>query len=311
MRHLTYILFLLTMVVKAQETITEEYTLYNDDIVLPGTLSLPQSRSKLPLAIFVHGSGSANRDGNDGALAKANHIKQLADNLNQEGIAFYRYDKRNANTSNSNKIDMSTATIQDLVKDVQVAINQFSKDDRFSTISVIGHSQGSLVGMLSVNEKVDHYISLAGPGTTVDKSLIRQLEAKNEELGKIAASHIEELITTDTIKEVNILLLALFAPNNQKYLKNWIMLNPAEEIKKLTIPTLIINGSQDFQVTVNDAELLKKAKPNAELIIIEKMNHMLKTVENDEENRQSYFSPDFPLSSRMVQAISEFIKTNG
>ena len=69
--------------------------------------------------------------------------------------------------------------------------------------------------------------------------------------------------------------------------------------------------SADFQVTVEDAQLLKQAKPNAQLVIVKNMNHMLKTVENDSENQQSYYNSDFPLSTSLVKAITEFIRTNG
>lgn len=311
MKRLLYLLVLISGCGFAQEMISEEYELYNDSIYLPGTLSYPETENQLPLVIFIHGSGNADRNGNQGALANANHIKQLADSLNQRGFAFYRFDKRNSIPSNLKKIVIEESSIRDLVDDVRIAINKFSNDERFSSIYLIGHSQGSLVGMMATSKNIKGYISLAGPGTTIDKSLIRQLTQQNEEMGKVTTAHITELMETDTIKEVNIMLFALFAPQNQKYLKDWIMISPTTEIKKLNIPVLIINGSSDIQVTVEDAELLKKAKPEAKLVIINKMNHMLKIVENEEENQQSYYNPDFSLSSDLVKEISEFIKTNG
>ncbi len=307
----TYLFLLVPFWFFGQEIISEDYELYNDDIYLPGTLSYPKSDKAIPLAIFIHGSGNADRNGNQGNLANAEHIKQLADSLNANGLAFYRFDKRNATPSNIQKIVMETSTIHDLVKDVSVSINEFGKDARFSSIYLIGHSQGSLVGMLAVSDQVSGYVSLAGPGTTVDKSLIHQLKAQNPDLGRVAEEHVNELMETDTIKEVHFMLLSIFKPHNQKYLKNWMLLNPANEIQKLKIPVLIINGDSDSQVTVQDAQLLKQAKPEASLVIIKKMNHMLKTVENTTENTASYTNPNFPLSQELVGTLVEFIKNHG
>ena len=84
--------------------------------------------------------------------------------------------------------------------------------------------------------------------------------------------------------------------------------NPPEAISKLSIPVLILNGNKDLQVLVNDAELLHEAKPDAELVIIDKMNHVLKEIEKDSQNLLSYTSPDFPLSNELVDVITTFVK---
>jgi fermentation-respiration switch protein FrsA (DUF1100 family) len=38
----------------------------------------------------------------------------------------------------------------------------------------------------------------------------------------------------------------------------------------------LLNGTKDLQVSVGEAELLKKSKPDAELVIIDAMNHVLR-----------------------------------
>ncbi|UJH68033.1 alpha/beta hydrolase family protein [Allomuricauda sp. SCSIO 65647] len=306
MKKLLYILWLTVPPCAGQEIVVEELVLHNRDIYLPGTLSYPKQEKKPPLAIFVHGSGNIDRDGNQGELARADYIKQLADSLNAKGIAFYRYDKRTATPSNLEK--SKKMRIGDLVDDLKVGIEHFKDDDRFVSLHLIGHSQGSLVAMMAVSNAVRSYASLAGLGTTVDKALVRQLGAQNQDAGKIAEGYFNELMETDTIQDVNPFLMAIFSPANQKYLKDWALLDPSEEIKKLDIPTLIINGSTDLQVTIEDAQLLKEAKPDAKLVIVPKMNHVLKTVESSGENQRSYREPDFPLSSGLVSTLAQFIQ---
>ncbi len=292
----------------SQEIMNEEILLTSGEILLPGTLSYPKTNEKLPLVLFVHGSGNGDRDGNQAPLLLTNHIKLLADSLNTKGIAFYRYDKRTATKENLPKI--KNPSLLDFVGDVQLAIDHFSNDTRFSGIHLIGHSQGSLVGMLANGKQIRSYTSLAGPGTTIDATLIRQITAQNEDLGKVAALHVKELMETDTIIEVNPFLMAVFTPQNQSFLKEWIRIAPAAEIKKLEVPVLIINGDSDSQISVEDAQLLKAARPDAQLVIIPKMNHTLKEVENMAENQRSYADPDFPLSTELVQTIQKFVLAN-
>jgi len=63
----------------AQEIVSEEIELWNDSVAIPGTLSYPETTKKIPLMIFVHGSGNVDRYGNQsGTFVQANYIKTLA-----------------------------------------------------------------------------------------------------------------------------------------------------------------------------------------------------------------------------------------
>jgi len=85
--------------------------------------------------------------------------------------------------------------------------------------------------------------------------------------------------------------------------------NPQIEIAKLTMPILIVNGTKDLQVSVAEAELLRKSAPKAEFKIIEKMNHVLFTIEGDDlENSKSYNEAFRSLNDELVQTIVKFIK---
>jgi len=137
--------------------------------------------------------------------------------------------------------------------------------------------------------------------------LVRQVTAQSAEFGKLTETYLKELKETGEITEVDPNLLSLFAKPNQPFLTSWIELNPLEEIKNVTIPTLLINGDKDIQVQVLDAENLKKAKPEATLVIIKNMNHVLKDIQKEEDNLASYYSADFPISEELIKTIVEFI----
>ena len=278
---------------------SEEILIKNEGIELPGTLTF--SEEKIPLIIWVHGSGGVNRDGN-----QSQSIKQFRDSINKQSIAFFSYDKRTSNPKNAVFIK-DGVLFSDFVFDAQEVINYFKEDKRFTEIILIGHSQGSLVAMRAL-ENVDKFISLAGAGQQIDNIFIRQLSAQNPLLKKPLKDHFKELKETGKIKEVNANLAPLFSKIMQPFWLSWIKLNPVEEIKKVTIPTLIINGDKDLQVLISDAEALKKAKPDAKYVIIKNMNHPLKDIQKFEDNIKSTYAANYPLSKQLISVISEFVK---
>ena len=279
---------------------SEQITLYNKSIQLPGTLTY--SSNKSPLVIWVHGSGGVDRNGNPSEF-----IKQFRESINKNDISFFSYDKRTANLSNLKFLKEDGVYFSDFIDDVKVVVNHFKNDKRFSKIILIGHSQGSLVAMMALNN-VDKYISLAGVGETIDKTLVKQTTKQNIELGRVTKNHLKELKETGKIENINPFLVSLFAKQNQPFLLSWIEIDPLLQIKKVKIPTLIINGDKDIQVSVNDAEKLHKAKQDSELVIIKNMNHILKNIEKDEDNLRSYTSKDYPISKELIVSISKFIK---
>lgn len=288
--------------------ITEDILLKNDSIQLPGTLTYTKNETPQPLVIFIHGSGNVDRNGNQAGLSNANYIKQLSDSLALRNIAFYRYDKRTATPSNI-KFIMKALYFEKFVEDAELAIKHFKDDKRFSNITLIGHSQGSLIAMLASKHTVNKYISLAGPANTIDVSIVKQIKLQNgDSLATLVKAHFKELRETGTIKNVDPNLLSLFNAQNIPFIKSWMAYNPTEEIKALNIPVLILNGTKDLQVFENDAKALHAAKTESQLIMIKDMNHVLKTITNNADNKKSYSAPNFPLSKKLITVLTKFIK---
>ena len=297
-----FILLFISTISVAQKITSEEILIKNDSIELPGTLSFTKNNS--PLIIWIHGSGNIDRNGNQGNSVKANYIQKFRKAINTKGIAFFSYDKRTSNPKNFKLL--KGISYEDLVNDAKKVISYFKNDQRFSEIILVGHSQGSLTAMLA-SERVDKYISIAGPASTIDKTIVQQITKQSKPLGESAKAHFKELLETGDIKQVNPFLVSIFAKQNLKFIASWAKHNPTEEIQKIKIPILIINGDKDLQVKMIDAQKLHSANPNSTLAIISNMNHVLVKLENDNDNMKSYYSDNFKQSIKLITTIVAFI----
>lgn len=298
-----FIAALVSHYIFGQKIIEKDLLIKNNEIELPGTLSYTESSKKL--VIWVHGSGNIDRNGNQaGTNIKANYIQQFRNEINKSNIAFFSYDKRTANPKNV--AYLTGVTLDDFVNDLKKVIEYLKKENKYEEIILIGHSQGSLIAMLASNN-VNKYISLAGPGESIDVTITKQVTDQSTDLGKTTAQHFKELKETGDIKEVNPMLISIFAKQNLPFIRIWMSYNPVEEIAKIKIPILIINGTKDIQVKVSDAKILNSANKNSKLAIIENMNHVIKNIEKDEDNMKSYYSPDYAISSELIKTITNFV----
>lgn len=296
----------------SQDVYTEEVEIRNGDIRLPGTLRIPEGGEVHPLLIFIPGSGNIDRDGNQaGTMVQADYIRQLGETLAGREIAFFSYDKRTAVPENRPLLD--TVLIRDYVSDVQTLVGHFRKDPRFSGIHLLGHSQGSLVGMLSLSEKspVQSLVSIAGPASPIDSVMLRQLTAQSPDLAREAAVHMDQLKKGEALGEVSPLLRPLFVPANLPILKEWMGYQPIAVFREIKIPVLLVYGGEDTQVSPEAGSRLKKVRPETRLITIPKMNHVLKQLGSPADNIRAYTDPSIPLSPDLVAEIVDWVRKNG
>ncbi len=278
---------------------------------IAGTLTLPLSTSqKIPVALLIAGSGPTDRNGNQPSL-QTDTYKQLAHVLSTHQIASLRFDKRGIAASWAAGKSQADLRFEDYINDAAAWVELLKKDKRFSSVVIIGHSEGSLIGMVA-GRKADQYISVAGAGESADKILKKQFAANLKPLADSASWVIDSLKAGKTVNRFNIQLLAFFIPSIQPYLISWFKYDPQQEIKKLSIPILIIQGTNDLQISVADAKELKAAQPQASLVLINNMNHVLKKITGDvQENQKSYHNPSLPIDEELVASIVHFINRKG
>lgn len=307
------------------ETFTAEpITVETPSGTLYGTLALPRSRSRVPVVLIIAGSGPTDRDGNSPLLKGANNsLRLLAEGLAAHGIASVRYDKRGVGETGKamQLAAQKTKTVrreEDLsfetfIDDAVRWGKQLRADRRFSTLAVLGHSEGSLIGMVAAQRTgAQAFVSIAGAGRPVQQVILEQVRAQlSPDLLKTTEDILNQLGMGKRVESVPAELQIVFRPSAQPFLISWLRYDPAREIAKLRIPVLIVQGTTDLQASVQDANALAKGNPAAKLLWLEGMNHVLKTVSNDQKAQvSSYSDPTLPVAPDLIAAIVSFAKQN-
>lgn len=278
---------------------------------LTGTLLLPDGKGPFPVALIIAGSGPTDRNGN-GPMLNTDAYKKLAEGLAEHGIATLRYDKRGIGASNVNQTE-AEVRFDDFVNDA-IALTAFlERDKRFNSVSIIGHSEGSLIGIIAAerDSHVRALVSLEGAGRNLAAIIDEQVRANPNNppnIVKEVESTNASLLAGKTVPNPDPMLTALFRPSVQPFLISEYKYDPAKEIAKLKIPVLIVQGAHDIQVASADAKALAAADPKAKLVIVDGMNHILVDAPADRAaNAATYNQPSLPLDPKLIQIIAQFL----
>ena len=292
---------------------TFSYSFSNDYVInsfdnhsIHGTL-LESADSNSVLSIIISGSGPTDRDGNNTSL-KSDYLKMLAEGLFENGVSSYRYDKRGVGNSIGNIQSGNDIKFIDYINDVVSIINHFKDTKEYKRIVVIGHSEGALIGMIASRLIADNFISIAGAGEDYLTLIQRQLSIQPPYVKSMSDPVIEKLKNKELVDSVPPLLNSLFNKTVQQYLIDASSYDPKEEISKLDISVLIVQGSNDIQIEVKDAQLLHNAATKSRLEIIQGMNHVFRQApENRLLNMQTYGDPELPIDNSLVNIIVDFL----
>lgn len=293
-------------------SVTEkEVSIESDGYKLFGTMNIPETKKNLSVLLLIAGSGPTDRDGNQPNLTN-NSFNYLATDLAQNEIATLRYDKRGIAKSAVPGFSNADVIFDDYVNDAVEWIKYLKTQNKFAKIYVAGLSEGSLIGMLAAHRAgADGFISLNGPGRPADEIIINQITKQGtpHEVIDQVKSIIVKIKLGEEVKEVPAYLMGLFHPDLQPYMRTWFSYNPKLELGKLNVPVLIVQGENDIQVEVEDANKLKEGSPNAEFNIIAGMNHILKEADVDPQlNLATYNNPELPIKNELVKIITQFIQ---
>ncbi len=295
---------------KKAEAGATEISMTREGAVIHGTLTMPETKGKVPVVLLIAGSGPTDRDGNSTLGITAASYRLLADSLRNAGIACVRYDKRGIGESTAASKSEEDMSFDDMVNDASGFVAMLNKDERFSGVIVAGHSEGSLVGMIAAGKgRAKKYISISGIAAPADKVLKVQLASFPADVRKNADVIMDSLKKGYSVTNIHADLMMLFRPSIQPYMRSWLKYDPQAAIKKLKIPVMLVQGDNDVQVATANAQQLKKALPAAKLVIFKDMTHALKDAAHDyEKNLATYKNADLSLTPGLASAIINFIK---
>ena len=317
---------------EAAETHEAPIDLLEEDVsigapALPGTLTLPAehpfSSSLLAAAVLLHGSGPCNRDE---AIGQTALFRDLAQFLAAQGIAVLRYDKRTyVYGSAYTAEDLIALTVEEeSIRDAAAAAELLHADPRIDPdrIYLIGHSMGAMIAPRIAQEHPGLFagiVMLSGTPKTLgeivlsqNQAIVDSLPALTKAIGQMQMAGLRQewdALLNSTAEEAKTKLV--FGQPGY-YFWEMAQYDTASILQALSLPVLMINGGQDFQVIDADGIDAWNAldlPENVHVAYYPELNHLLMKPNAPESARGTVAEYDTPchLPQEIVWEICRFI----
>jgi uncharacterized protein len=280
---------------------------------LCGSLLTPPGARPGPAVLLIAGSGPTDRNGDSTVpQVKPANLRLIAEGLAAAGVPSLRYDKRAIAKSAPAALNEADLRFTTAVDDAVLFARLLRAQPGVTCVILLGHSEGALVAALAA-QKIETcgVIEVSGVGRPFGQVLREQLAAQM--LPPPVAAQIDAGLTElEHGRQIANIpgLEALFRPSVQPYLISQLTIDPAKALAAVKAPVLILQGDNDVQVSVQDARLLAAARPDAKLVILPGMNHVLKTAPSERAgNLAAYADPNRPLAPGVMPAIVAFVKS--
>jgi len=295
----------------------ENITIKSEQFRLPGEIMYPLDLSKkVPLVIFVHGSGANDRYEGIGSVKV---FKDFSLGLLSKGIACMVYDKRTLtykNVYDTAQYTIWEETVEDAVNAFLLAKTKTNIDT--NQIYILGHSQGgyALPLILKACNGVKGGISLAGCSRPLDEVLEDQyhylikLDGKTskpekkflkKEMKKIKFVRSPELCKSKPKTNLLVYWPTSFWCDIKKY-------DALAAMKSLDMQVLFLQGERDYQVTDKDFSYWKSGyleKKKWSFIAYPKLNHLF--IEGEGVPNPSEYSKGGTIPMYVIKDISDWI----
>lgn len=279
--------------------------------VLRGTLFEAEADGA-PVVLIVPGSGPTDRNGNNTHGIHAATYRLLAEALAERGVSSVRIDKRGMFASAAPGLDANAVTIADYAEDVKAWTAEVRRRTGAPCVWLAGHSEGALVVSAAAGSDANAcgLILIAGPGRRLGDVLRQQLRANpaNAPILEEAERIVGELEAGRRVETMSAPLQPLFRPAVQGFVISLFSYDPPQLLRDYEGPVLVMQGTTDLQVTMEDAEALAAARPGIEFARLEGVNHVLKQAPAERSlNLSTYSVPGLPLAPGIADRIAAFI----
>ncbi len=293
------------------------YTNPADNTTLAGTLTYPKSGAPFPAVILITGSGPQDRDE---TLFAHKPFLVIADHLTRTGFAVLRVDDRGVGGSTSPK--KGAETTDDFATDVLAGVDFLKKQPDIDPkrIALVGHSEGGLIAPMVAAQSSDvaAIVLLAGPGVSGLEILREQIPAGARASGASEDDAIKardrsialfdavirnaddetlQRLARDIVvlqagpaaenpgaqAQVDSSAKALKAQFSSPWFRRFLVLDPADNLRKVKVPVLALNGALDKQVIPEqnipriESALKDAGNPDATTRVLPGLNHLFQT----------------------------------
>ena len=319
---------------------------HKDNIVLAGTLTMPEGAGPFPAVVLVSGSGPQDRDE---ALLGHKPFLVIADYLTRNGIAVLRYDDRGVGKSGGS---FAKSTSFDFASDAEAAFKFLLTQNEIDPkrIGIAGHSEGGLIAPIVAvnNPDLGFIILMAGPGTSGHRIILDQTRLIMEKSGEQEATINESVVLTDKlirilkaesdsaaasrimyeeiVKQVNAMKSvpadakpsmisqsqAGVAQMNTPWFRTFVSYEPSTSLVKVKCPVLALNGTLDLQVPCEtnllaiEKYLKKGGNKNIKTVRFDGLNHLFQHTQTGLPSEYGEIEETF--STEVMDVMVEWIK---
>ena len=218
--------------------------------VLAATLTRPRdAAARVPVVVTISGSGPQDRDGRLAGINGYRPFRTLADTLGRRGIAVLRFDERGVGGSTGS---FAGATTQDFAADVRTVLAwlRARPDVDPRRLALLGHSEGGIVApIVATTDTVAAVVLMAGtaiPGRRILDYQWRRLIQRDSTLPPQRRDSVLALIPQVIDSAIA----------RDPWLRYFAAYDPRPTARRLRVPTLVLQGATDRQVTPDQADSL-------------------------------------------------------
>ncbi len=275
---------------------TKEITIINksNNRKYYGSITTPMENIKNTVILFITGSGIQDRDEE---LFNHKPFLVISDYLTNNGYYTLRCDDYGFHGE-----DITNQTTYDIINDISSQIDYIKTELPNLKIVLLGHSEGAIVAQALAN-KVDAIILESGPAISGEETykfqVLHALEVNNAnqntldlfsgKIDEVTSALMNDDLSIKQKKAVVVPYIKMLGNNNNesieasfntlssKWYTTFLKINPRDYIKKINVPTLVLQGTNDTQVDADlnipiYKELLKSDK---KIIVYKDYNHLL------------------------------------
>lgn len=282
---------------------------------MAGIFTSPKNVSSFPVVIMVHGSGPSDMDETVGPNKP---FKDLAAGLAAKGIGSIRYVKRSM--VYPRLFNKAFTVKEEVIDDALSAINLANTlpGVNKSQVYLLGHSLGGMLAprIATLAPTLNGIILAAAPARKLSDMISEQNAFIYKSSGDTSKAGKQQFIQSSMeIDRSRLLKLGDIAPDSiilGAPAAYWIDLNNYDQLatsKKIKNRILILQGGNDFQVSVQDLNIWRAtlaANKNASFKLYPDLNHLLST-QKEKGNGAQYRIPA-NVNADLINDISVWIK---